>query len=126
MNKSKASDPYGLKLPCANCPFLKDASKSIRKHLKPGRVTDIITGLVTGRDTGFSCHKTTGRGTEDDEGNYVPSGQEMECAGAVILLEKMGRPTQTMRIMEAIGGYDPEDFDLGFHLVIDPKDLGEI
>lgn len=55
---SKRFDPYRLKKPCANCPFLKDAAKAIRLH--PDRVPSIIEDLLSGRSTGFSCHKTLG------------------------------------------------------------------
>ena len=123
MNKSKSRDPYALKKPCANCPFIKDEEASIRKSLCKGRVPGIIKGLINGTATGFSCHKTTGRGDEDDDGNYIPSGQELECAGALILLEKMNRPTQLMRIMERVGGYDRNDLIPAHDLVIDPEDL---
>lgn len=292
--ESKRPGPYGLKAPCANCPFLKDADKSIRKTLQKGRVPSIIEDLIDGTATGFACHKTLykpspeewkevvgyeglyqvssdgrvrntkglilkailekkggylkvgltknkkvrqffihvlvltafdkpkppglqcrhrngdpadnrfenlkwgtalengldkrlhgkGRGCnqhlnkltieqvreikmalesnekvsllsakygvsrgqiyniknglswgyldekpepgEDDDGNYTASGQEMECAGAMIMLEKMGRPTQLMRIMERMGAYNPEDYDPAFHLVLEPKDLKEL
>lgn len=119
-------DPYSLKKPCANCPFLKDEQASIRKHLHRDRVPDIIDGLIYGRDSGFSCHKTTNQGYEDDDGNYVPFGNELECAGALILLEKMNRPTQLMRIMERVGGYDRNLLIPAHDLVIDPEDLEDM
>ena len=51
-----ACDGFGLKRPCANCPFLPDG-KAI--ELMPGRLAGIITSL---RDdtTIFPCHKTIG------------------------------------------------------------------
>lgn len=114
-------NPYALKKPCANCPFLKDRSKAI--DLKPGRVTGIISSLVAGHATGFSCHKTTRKGeeVEDDDGevHYVPSGSELECAGAMAVLEKIGHRTQLMQVMGRIGVYDPEQYIPLFDLVID-------
>lgn len=49
-------NPYALKKPCANCPFLKDQSKAI--ELQPGRVEGIIEGLLDGSASSFACHKT--------------------------------------------------------------------
>lgn len=102
-------NPYKLKRPCANCPFLKDESKAISLH--PERVPGIIEDLLSGRATGFSCHKTlNGEEVETDDGeyHYQRGGAELECAGAIAVMEKLGRPTQLMRIMERCGVYDPE------------------
>lgn len=49
-------NPYALKKPCANCPFLKDEKAAI--GLSPGRRDGIIADLIDGTVTGFSCHKT--------------------------------------------------------------------
>lgn len=113
-------NPYALKKPCANCPFLKDQGKAI--NLQPGRVEGIIDDLLRGVTTGFSCHKTlNGEEIEDDEGNviYQRGGKELECAGALAVLEKLNRPTQLVRIMERMGAYDRNRYIPLFDLVID-------
>lgn len=51
----------------------------------------------------FPCHKTT---KFDDNGEWVPSKNEIHCAGALILLEKVDCPSQMMRIAERLGIYD--------------------
>lgn len=123
-------NPYALKAPCENCPFLKDKSKAI--GLAPGRVNGIIASLLDESATGFSCHKTvyhpkTGGKwveTEDGDERYQQSGKEQQCAGALAVLEKLNRPTQLMRIMERMGQYSRDQYVPLFDLVIDydPQD----
>lgn len=57
---SKRPDPYALKKPCANCPFLKNPDKAIRKHLCKGRVPSIVDDLITGRSTAEVVKLKTG------------------------------------------------------------------
>jgi hypothetical protein len=82
--------------PCVHCPFRKD----IRAYLTKSRVREIERSLV--RAT-FPCHETT---THNDDGEYVRTGDETHCAGALILLEKLERPSQMMRIAERLRLYD--------------------
>lgn len=118
-------NPYALKKPCENCPFLKDKSKAIR--LAPDRVNGIIASLLDESATSFSCHKTVYHPNtggewvegEDGEERYQQSGKEQQCAGALAVLEKLNRPTQLMRIMERMGQYDREQYIPLFDLVID-------
>lgn len=121
---SKKFDPYRLKKPCANCPFLKDASKAIRLH--PERVPSILEDLLSGRSTGFACHKTLdGHYEEDDEeSRYVPGQTEQQCAGALAVLEKLGRPTDLMQIMGRMGAYDAERYRKLTDVVIDYEPKG--
>ena len=96
--------PYGMTTPCSNCPFRKD----IPPFLRPERVREIQRSLVRSE---FPCHKTT---THDDDGDYVPKpGEEMHCAGALILKEKLGQSSQMMRIAERLGMYDHTKLDMG-------------
>ncbi len=101
------SRPYDLKAPCSNCPFRTD----VKPYLTQERVRGIRDGLLQGQGT-FYCHKTTDLGeAADDEqtqldDSYIPKGSEQVCAGSMILLEKIGRPDQLMRIAERIGMYD--------------------
>jgi hypothetical protein len=95
--------PYGMTSPCALCPFRKD----IRPYLTSARVREIERSLERSE---FPCHKTTQH--DDDDGEYVPSSDEIHCAGALILMEKEGRSSQMMRIAERFGMYDPRKLDM--------------
>lgn len=91
--------PYKLTRPCDLCPFRSD----IEPFLRPGRVDEIERSLVRGE---FPCHNTV---------NYDRPRRRMDeshCAGALILLEKLGRPSQMMRISERLGMYDPRKLDM--------------
>lgn len=94
---------YDLKKPCPHCPFRTD----IRPFITPERAEDICQSLLSGRD--FPCHKTTG---EDDEGETTVESDSKMCAGAMIMLEHMKRPTQMMRISERLGHYDYSKLDM--------------
>lgn len=113
---------FKLRRPCSNCPFRKEGAI----ELQPGRVEGIIDTLLSDDYSTFSCHKTvhnarTG-GEWDDDGNYSASGFESMCAGAMIYLEKAGRPTVGMRLGQRLGMYCPEDLTPHFNSVIDPED----
>ena len=88
---------YRLTAPCAHCPFRSD----IRPYLRKDRVREIQRSLVLAE---FPCHETTTHSAED--GEAVRTGNEAHCAGALILLEKIERPSQLMRIAERLGMYD--------------------
>lgn len=93
-------EPYGLTTPCHDCPFRND----IRPFIRSERVWEIQEGLVRGE---FPCHKTTEhRDDEEGEPEYVPTDGEIHCAGALILMEKLGESSQMMRISERLGLYD--------------------
>jgi hypothetical protein len=99
--------PYGLTRPCANCPFRSD----IRPYLTRGRVREIQQSLYGGAS--FPCHLTTDwRDDDDGEGSYIPTGEEIHCAGALIVMEKEGRSSQMMRIAERLGFYDAGKLDM--------------
>lgn len=95
--------PYRLIRPCAHCPFRND----IPGYLREARVYEIEDGLVRGS---FPCHETTA--PEGDDGERPETGDEGHCAGALILLEKLERPSQLMRIAERIGLYDRRKLDM--------------
>jgi hypothetical protein len=93
-------EPYSMTSPCPSCPFRTD----IPAYLTAARVREIQQGLIRSE---FPCHKTTRHETDDDGGeHYIPTGAEVHCAGALILLEKIGQPSQMMRIAERLGMYD--------------------
>jgi hypothetical protein len=111
---------FKLRRPCANCAFLKQGAI----ELAPGRVEGIIDTLVSDDHSTFYCHKTVHNGRTggdwDDDGNYAASGQESMCAGAIIYLEKLGRPTVGMRVGRVLGMYSPDDLAPHYDAVIEP------
>ncbi len=88
---------FDLKTPCPNCPFRSD----IRPYLTKARVDQLESDLE--RCT-FTCHKTTVH--DGDSGDMKDGPNAQHCAGALILLEKLRRPSQMMRIAERLGLYD--------------------
>lgn len=98
--------PYSMTTPCAHCPFRSD----IPAFLTPARIREIERSLVRSE---FPCHKTTSHDDEDScESTYTPKGTEIHCAGALILMEKLGRSSQMMRIAERLRMYDPSKLDM--------------
>lgn len=92
---------YDLTKPCDLCPFRNDEK---RLHVHPSRLAEFARGE-------FCCHKT---GEADDEtGGIEPHAKSQHCAGALIFLEKMGKPHQMMRISERLGMYDASKLDMG-------------
>lgn len=111
---------FKLKKPCANCPFRKEGAIELRE----GRLEGIIQGLIEDDQSSFHCHKIvhnerTG-GEWSEEGEYQASGRESMCAGAMIYLEKAGRPTVGMRLGQAFGLYNPDNLAQAFPEVIEP------
>lgn len=97
-----ADRPYGLVKPCAKCPFRKD----VEPYLRKARVREIERSLVRAE---FPCHETIG---DVETGEKYCEDKAMHCAGALILLEKLHRPSQMMRISERIGMYDASKLDM--------------
>jgi len=95
---------FDLKRPCANCPFRTD----IRPFLHPERAREICDAMLLG-DESFWCHKTIDC-SEASEGSTNRKTQH--CAGGLILLEKLNRPNQLMRIAERIRCYDRTQLDM--------------
>ena len=93
---------FDLIHPCANCPFRSD----IAFYLHRARKQEIANGLL--RDQTFTCHKTVDY--SDDEPRDTSSSQH--CAGALIILERLERPNQMMRIAERLGLYDRRRLDM--------------
>jgi hypothetical protein len=90
--------------PCPKCPFRTDGPG----YLTRGRAAEIAATLERGGR--FACHATVDYSDSDGEG--VVTSSPLECAGAVIVLEKMGRSTQMMRIAERLGMYSRDAMDL--------------
>lgn len=83
---------FDRKRPCTTCPFL--TGRSGLRYLGRSRAEEIATALL--RDWSFTCHSDLEK----------PESERQHCAGAAILLEKLNRPNQMMRIFERFGGYD--------------------
>jgi hypothetical protein len=88
--------------PCKDCPFRHD--RRMVRSLGGERVAGILRDVVDGGRT-FTCHETTPEGASFKGKRHDPK-KEQHCAGALILLEKLERPNQLMRIFERLGGYD--------------------
>jgi len=119
--------------PCSSCPFRSDKLF----FLGPERAREIADALLA--DKTFACHKTVqydrqeredGEPEDDrvdrsnpclvdldklwgrDARTAPPDPKEQHCAGAMIILEKLDRPNQWMRIGERLGMYDRRKLDM--------------
>lgn len=99
---AQKTNPYGLTSPCPKCPFRSD----IKPFLRPDRVLEIEESL---RRSEFPCHQTL---DYEGGGDSRETEKTMHCAGALILLEKLDRPSQMMRICERLGLYDRTKLDM--------------
>lgn len=95
---------FDLVRPCANCPFRTD----VPGYLRRARAEEIAHSIVNGAS--FPCHKTTEE--DEDEGTRHATPVSQMCAGAMIVLERMERPNQIMRIAERTHVYDHERLDM--------------
>ena len=107
---------FNLTKPCSNCPFSRDSREG---WLGEDRAIEIGEGLAYQKET-FSCHKTN---ESDDEGNGVQTDKSQHCAGALIMLERMERPNQMMRISERFGGYDRTKLDMDSNVFDDHEEF---
>ena len=96
---------FNLKKPCNNCPFTRKSTEGWLGEDRASEFADAIYSL----DSTFSCHKTL---SIDDEGDTHEHKDSQHCAGAMILLEKMGKPNQMMRISERLGLYNHKELDM--------------
>lgn len=95
---------FSLKEPCAECPFRKS-----QNFLNGQRAREIAEAVAVENKT-FTCHKHLhGEHDCDPEGDeaYHPSTTDQMCAGAMILVEKLGTPNQMLQIAERLGLRDP-------------------
>jgi len=99
---------YTLTKPCDNCPF----RTNVTPYLSPERVSEIATAVLQCQGT-FTCHKTTVASSESEDGGMRDGPKAQHCAGALILLEKLERPNQMMRICERLGLYDRHKLVMG-------------
>jgi hypothetical protein len=103
-----------LRAPCANCPFRTD----VEPYLHPARAEEIVVA-ITEQDATFSCHKHN----QFDDGEAIETRDSQHCAGALILLEKIERPNQWMRIAERMGWYDRDRLKMDSPVYDTPEDM---
>jgi len=101
---------FNLTKPCSNCPFRNDKPEQ-EGWLGEDRAEEIANS-ITNMQQSFPCHKTT-----DSRKN------EEHCAGALIMLEKMDRPNQMMRISERLGFYDRTKLRMNAPIFDDDSDF---
>lgn len=109
---------FNLRTPCDHCPFRRDRPGFLRRE----RAIEITESITSGAD--FACHKTTRIDPEDDSEMVVVSKSEA-CAGALILLEKLEKPTQMMRIAERVRCYDRFLLDMDAPVFDDEQEMIE-
>lgn len=95
---------FNLKKPCNNCPFRKGFGE--RYRLPEDRLREIMTA------TSFDCHKTT-RTVENSDGSTdrVSTRDSQHCVGLMVILDRLNRPNQMMRIGERMGMIDYSTLD---------------
>ena len=93
----------GMKLtkPCAQCPFRTD----IKPFLNRERAQELAIHLIK-EQRSFTCHKTINYDGCRDRS------KEEQCAGAMIMLMKMGKPNQLMQVMSRLGAVNLNKLDL--------------
>ena len=70
---------------CDSCPFGHSKKQAhMRRSLPPGRFNEICQSVFQGFI--FACHKTTTH-DDSDEGEWIPTEKDRECAGAISFRE---------------------------------------
>lgn len=109
---------YTMTNPCDKCPFRND----IRPFLQAGRVRQIEASLERGT---FPCHQTIDYSNDSEDGEPLVPANAQHCAGALILLEKLERPSQMMRICERLGLYDRRKLNMDAPVYDSFKDMAK-
>lgn len=79
--------------PCKTCPFLT-GGEGLR-HLGKKRAEGIVRSVRDRQET-FTCHDDLGKAESERQ----------HCVGIMLMLEKINKPNQMMRICERMGMYD--------------------
>jgi hypothetical protein len=98
---------FNLVRPCRDCPFRTD----VKPYLSAARAREIVDSITLQQAT-FACHKTVDYSDPEDDEPRAPKAEEQHCAGATILLERLDRPNQMMRISERLGLYNRRKLDM--------------
>lgn len=107
---------FDLVAPCAQCPFRSDRAPFITAD----RAEEICES-ITADQAPFPCHKTVTY--SDDDGERIRSRDEQHCAGASIMLERMERPNQHMRVAERLGLYDRHKLKMKSPVFSTPREM---
>ena len=99
---------FDLVRPCVNCPFRTD----VRFHFRRARAEEIVRAVIAG-DLTFQCHKTVDYSAD----TLAVGDRPQQCAGALILHEKLGRPNWRFRFAQGLGIYDPARLDMSAPVV---------
>lgn len=84
---------FTLKRPCPHCPFRTDIVQPPLTPAHASKVRAMVRAIVEDGLT-FACHKTN---VFDAQGEAADTDEVEFCAGAMILLLKLGRPNPMMR-----------------------------
>lgn len=103
MTRAPKGVPLRLTTPCAHCPFRTD----IRPYLSEGRARQIAK-VTFDHGAPFNCHKTL----DYQDGEPQVLGSSQNCAGAVILAEKIGKRGQIAQIAERLRLWSPDCLDM--------------
>lgn len=106
----KRSD-VAMARPCSDCPFRREGAIQLR----PGRLDGIVARLMADDQAGFVCHEVL----------HSKRRRRIQCAGAMVLLLKAGRPSVLMRFGAAFGLIDFDELRALFPEVVDPPSAGE-
>lgn len=97
----KARQLWHVPVACTGCPFRRD-KQGVRLYTE--RLREILRSVApadTGGGGEFPCHKTVNYDQRD-------KATEKQCAGALIYMYKVGASSNLSRIMERMGGIDPD------------------
>lgn len=105
---------FNMVRPCPHCPFRTDG----HPFLVEDRAQELADALKFGN--WFGCHETTETVEYEDSeecGETRCTDETEHCAGAMILLEQIGQPSQAMQLSERLRypperPYDPSRLDM--------------
>jgi hypothetical protein len=108
---------FDVKRPCKDCPFVKGSSTN--QTLRPGRLEEIAHDIT--HDGHFFCHKTIDYNDDqrEHEEKFSPKEGEHLCAGSILYMQREGKSTRFLEIMQLMGEYNPSDYK-GIELIMDP------
>jgi hypothetical protein len=99
---------FTLKQPCPHCPFRTDIIQPQLTPAHASRVKAMVKTILTDNMT-FACHITN---AYDENGEAVEDDPVQFCAGAMILLKKLGLPHEVVDQAIAEGKLDTSRLDL--------------
>ncbi len=110
---------FDLRSPCDDCPFRTNAP------MHEGIIAELTSKIDSLLDDGLvhSCHKTDPR-ADCEAHKRAPKGSPVQhCAGALIMMEKMGRRQIAAVFAEIKGIYDPKRLNMEAPVFSSPKEM---